>query len=189
MSLNYKQLDDIFDFAIKYKFGTISFQDYIPKISDISLRLSNQQKEYVLEKIRKFKKINKIIVHTNISLNNGDFKVGKDSNKKRNSSVIENIILKEDISKYYDIEKKFTDDISNIFCLSPWKVLCIDSYNNIRFACLSKAIKCRTSYFDVWNCKDILDYRISVLYEDYSICNKSCLNNGDYSLKTKIGVL
>ena len=193
MSLNYKQLYDIFNFAVEYKFGTVSFQDYIPKILDSNLGLSNQEKEFVLEQIKRFKLLNKIIVHTNISLNHhNDFNTDIGFKNKKNSNKIQiedNIDIEQDVSVYHNVEDSLIDNISNIFCLSPWKVLCIDSYKNIRFACLSKAIRCRCSYFDVWNCKDVLDYRTAVLHQDYSVCSEPCLNNGDYSLKTKIGIL
>lgn len=206
MSINFKQLYEIVEFAIKYKFHSVAFQKYIPNCrGKNNFSLTKEQCEEVIDTIKILKAKSKnneipIKIETNFSLDNINdiFSVSildnsiYDDEKDKGEQKIEKI----NIDKCKGL-KKFNDKNENIkklndkmFCLAPWKMLFFDYNNILRFACNTNPIYIdNNSTDDIWNCEDVVEYRKYILNNDLSNCSILCRNTGEYGNRTKLGII
>jgi MoaA/NifB/PqqE/SkfB family radical SAM enzyme len=195
LPFNYKEIQKLLDFALSYGFDTISFQNYI-NYGNNELLLSDTQQEEVINIINELKEKNyPIIIDTNIvkqNLNDNTSVFLQDDIKQHNNG--ESTFFDADsynimIKKYKTIEKQLQSENNTMFCLSPWKVMCLYSNTDVRFACQSNAIKTTVPYEKLWNSAKVLEYRRLILENSKTMCNAECYNNGEYSYKTRLGLL
>ena len=206
MSVNFMQLYEIVEFAIKYKFHSVAFQKYIPNCkSKTNFSLTKEQCEEIIQtiKILKAKSENKEIpikIETNFSIDNIndifsvsilDKNIYDEEQDKKEIKVNQTNIYKDKKLKNVIYNNKDVKELNeNLFCLAPWKMLFFDYNNILRFACNTNPIYIdNNSTDDIWNCEDVVEYRKYIVNNDLSNCNILCRNTGEYGNRTKLGII
>jgi len=174
MSLNYKEIENIINFAIKYDFSTIYFQRYIPKEKQDFLEPSEEEKEYILRKIFEFKKNIEICDKITISTNIGkEFEI----NTNEKLGVSKTISCKEHSLSGKNDTTKIKE---KLFCIAPWKTLFLDCNNFTKFSCYCEPFKTSDKIDKIWNCESIVQYRESIIQNKlYKCCDSFCRNAGE----------
>ena len=77
-------------------------------------------------------------------------------------------------------EKEDVNDFcEKVFCLKPWQVMMID-IRDISFGCQCRTINASKYSFakdDIWNCKELVDYRKRILEKKEKACKIFLENN------------
>ena len=194
ISKNYEQLDDLVKFAIFYNFDRVSFLKYISVQKD-DLCLSDQQRIEVFNKIIYLKnKYKNISIDTNIELEcNGQkfFENNLEINEQKNIKDNKNLKpgkIKDSVKHKIVCPKETEQHKSDLFCMSPWTRIYLDFKQYIRITCLSKRINIiKYKYDEIWNCKELIEYRKKIVKNDFSECNSVCRNSGEYAEQVRLG--
>ena len=152
MSNNYKEIENMVNFAIEKGFQSVTFQKYMNKGNN-DLLLSKNQKKEVINKIKFLReqyRIGKLPIQilTSIPLSADEYvnmeeKIKEELIKKNinreETKVYSETIRKEDKKEMFIYEKNFNredlllDDKHNLFCMVPWTALCISASNTFKF--------------------------------------------------------
>jgi MoaA/NifB/PqqE/SkfB family radical SAM enzyme len=197
-SLNYKQLDDMISFAIKHGFNGLTFQKFIPN-DNPSLLLNKEQKQYVVEKIKYFRKQHiPLEIRTSIPLN-GQYEnleetaLPKQALKNRPITIKGNgkIKITENIQNRNSDQKILhTNSKLNLFCAAPWTELCLSACGSILFGAGSISIDVSgCSYDKIWNCDGMTEYREKLICNDLSYCTIACRQREDDSNRIRLGLV
>jgi MoaA/NifB/PqqE/SkfB family radical SAM enzyme len=174
-SLNYNQINELVDFAIKYGFFSIIFQRYTP-YSNKSLILTDKQHDEVIRQLSALKqkadkKAIPINVYTDMQLENNE-KPENEENKHQEEH-----------------KEEAKNDCYNLFCHAPWTTMFLDMDDKLMFSCRCKSTKIQ-NYDEVWNNNSAIAYRKMIidnnnLYE----CCQACKNAGDNGKFSRRGLL
>jgi MoaA/NifB/PqqE/SkfB family radical SAM enzyme len=189
MTDNYKEVELMVDFALKYGFKEIWFQ--LVK-GNPSLSLNKEQEREFFESIKKSKKDN-IAINTNTdyrsyilredimessSINNEDNKVVfNDTNLKNDREIVE--------------EAKNIPDIfnKNLICLAPWKTLFFDINARYKSSCYCHQYAFDDNIVDFWNSKAIIESRTKIINRLLMPECINCFKLGDCGSKNRLGLL
>ena len=183
MSLNYKQILDAVSFAIEYGFSAISFQQYVPYVNK-ELALNRKQAEEVVEQIKilKQKSLNNSIpieILTDISLN----EIFVDTKLK------EKQIFNDNYTSIKDLKVPKISG-SNLFCVSPWMSIFLDTKYKMRFCCPSMFIDVKEyDYNNIWNCEQVKIFRNKIKNDLLPDCYKSCQYSNDDVKNYRFGLM
>ncbi len=162
MSKNYKDIEKLVDFAVKYGFRSIYFQKYIGDAKN-PLSLNEQQEIEVVDKINSL--INKklpIYINTNLV-------------KPFEKNI--NIPKPQEESKDNRVRQTENAKSDKLFCLAPWKTIFFDIDGQTGFSCYCDRVSVEG---DLWNSDSIIKYRQSILDNAlFKCCNVKCRNAGD----------
>ena len=170
MKENYKTINDIIDFAIKYGFSSL----YCIACDEVDwnrhLILSKEDLFNVKKEISN-RKFDKFMVSFDLKLgilceNNDENNDNKnDNNKYENSKNIVSLDEKTD---------EFDDSNRSIYCNLPWKKMIVDDVS-ISFDCHCNSID--IDYNDIWNSKKMVEYRKNIVQKRENICRIFLENN------------
>lgn len=167
MSMNYKQLESLVNFAVSYGFNLISFQKIICSHDTKFLALTEKQQEEVFKNVNELKEKykNSIKIQTDIFV--------EEQNSQCGSDKIEN----------NNIQEEKNNDHS-LFCFAPWTQLFFDFDNVVKIDCNSIPLML-ASKGDIWNNENIVTYRKAVINKKFTYCNQFCYDNADHKKKTE----
>jgi MoaA/NifB/PqqE/SkfB family radical SAM enzyme len=149
-SLNYHLISELVDFAYSYGFNLVHFFKCAPTQFNEHLMLNSNHFPIIAESIK-----NKIDEMNNKA---GAFQITTDVSFTGNRDV-DNLTVNTPYTEY------------NIFCLTPWKSLIMDT-DNITFGCNCRNIKVGhyASYEDIWNCSELIEYRKTIMDKGRQAC-------------------
>jgi MoaA/NifB/PqqE/SkfB family radical SAM enzyme len=202
MSLNYLHIEKFINFAILNGFKKIRFQKYMYNNDYLNLDLSEEQCNYVIERLSFFRKKyeNKEIpveIETDFYISDLNKRIGCAAlpkeyyNQKKSIKCVDNIKPNE-----YNANIENTpivkpannlDKADDLFCIAPWTTLCFFEHNLIRMACMADTIKVNADA-EIWNNEAVVDYRVKVVKGDYTICNKECYDLDSDRKTTRLGL-
>jgi MoaA/NifB/PqqE/SkfB family radical SAM enzyme len=206
MSVNYKQIDKMVNFALDNGFQSIAFQRYVANAYDKNaFALNDTQVKFVLERISYYQnqyKNNKLPVkiETNFALDDINSLL-----KPHGTAYTGNTDINENL-KHINNENKLdstkpksekafcatnnTSYENSLFCVAPWLKVYFDINGILRFACNSDPIDVnKYPHEQIWNCPEILEYRQHIAKNSFKLCNMLCYNSGEYGERTKLGIL
>lgn len=168
MTNNYKQIKEIIDFALFYKFSAISFLDCSKnkEINNEYLVLNKEQIQYVYKQYKEKERElannkAKLFIHfdTPLKFLNKDYK-NIDCN---NNKIMKNNEEKNDLCN--DSDNVF-NRVKKNFCTLPWRNLVFCTNYNISFGCQCRDIDISAYNIlkdDIWNCEKLVTYRDNIL--------------------------
>jgi len=171
MSVNFNTISDIVDFAIKYDFDYLNLLkcNTYPQEDKYLLLDDNQIYDIYKQLNKKIKEIPKnfkIVTDMPFFLDVKNDVDDKNLNVNKSEEIVKE---KEDVNDYYE----------KVFCLKPWQVMMID-IRDISFGCQCRTINASKYSFakdDIWNCKELVDYRKSILGKKEKACKIFLENN------------
>lgn len=169
MSVNYKQIEEIINFAILYNFESIYFQG-CSDCENSYLLLGDLNKKEVIEAIEKYKNQYKdrIAILTDATMDINYFaKLVKDSFEVNSKIKDNNIVINKSLANQNKIIS------SKKFCYNPFFKMALNlERNNINFGCGCTTIDVsKLRHEEIWNCNTLVKYRQSILNGDLSVCN------------------
>jgi|GEM_PF-851172 len=160
MSVNYNQIEQLINFAILHKFGSIHFQA-CTNCKNKYLLLNDSNRKEVIEQIEKYKNQyrNKITIFTDATLDINYFNQIPKTAESQICGCKKNTHKK----KIQSLKK---------FCYRPFFKIALNSeQNNINFGCGCTSIDIsKYQYDEIWNCSELVKYRKSIVSNDLSIC-------------------
>jgi MoaA/NifB/PqqE/SkfB family radical SAM enzyme len=160
MSVNYNQIEQLINFAILHKFGSIHFQA-CTNCKNKYLFLNDSNRKEVIEQIEKYKNQyrNRITIFTDATLDINYFNQIPGTAKSQICEYKKNTHKK----KIQSLKK---------FCYRPFFKIALNSeQNNINFGCGCTSIDIsKYQYDEIWNCSELVKYRKSIISNDLSIC-------------------
>ncbi|MDD3392945.1 MAG: radical SAM protein [Bacilli bacterium] len=170
MKSNYKQLDQMIDFAIEKGFSKILFQRLYPSYLAVNEGLNTDENNLVVEKIKEYKE----------KLERQQKLINIDSNLE---------YIKDNLNESFVCNKNAEDNCNNInieqnnnlFCLAPWKRMFIGREKIVMPVCHCDVDGIKVDNIDdIWNGKGMIDFRKHMLEGTIpNQCNTFCKTSGD----------
>jgi MoaA/NifB/PqqE/SkfB family radical SAM enzyme len=188
MSVNYDKIKPMIDFAIKYGFTSILFQQYIP-YHDKSLKLSNEQAETVKRQVKEFKNQFKnrnipieIITKYNLEENDNDEKkIINDNNTHIDGHCVNNSPSPCGTNRCDAVAYS----CKKVFCVAPWESMFL-SPDCMQFSSYCKPIQAPLNE-NLWNSGSLSTFRKNIaqdkLYAECDICKQM----GDIAENARLG--
>lgn len=179
MSVNFNTVSDIVDFAIKYDFDYLNLLKCNTYPQEDKYLLLDDEQIYDIykqlnKKIKEIPKDFKIITDMPFFL---DVKNDVEDKKLNMNKVKDTVKEQEDTKK--DTQEDTNDYYEKVFCLKPWQVMMID-IRDVSFGCQCRTINASKYSFakdDIWNCKELVDYRKNILEKKEKACKIFMENN------------
>ena len=168
MKENYRTINDIIDFAIKYGFSAL----YCLACDEVDwnkhLILSKEELLNVKKEIMN-RKFDNFMVSFDLEL---DMLCEKNIEKKSNKNDNNKEENSKDIIKV--AENESNDKFSQIYCNLPWKKMIVDDIS-VTFDCHCNSIE--TDFDNIWNSEKMVEYRKNIIQNREKICRIFLENN------------
>ena len=186
MNDNYKQVEQMVNFALKYGFKEIWFQ-LVRGNPQMSL---NKDQEYEFFNFIRKAKNNEIEIHTNT--NYKAYFLGQKKEVKHEDTYSACNAKNTNVSKTDNVQN--IDNIQNIFnknliCLAPWKTMFFDIGGTYKNSCYCHQYDIYDENLDFWNSNPIIKARKNIINEYLLPECVECFNLGDCGNKNRLGLL